>query len=253
MATRYFSVKNWTKFQHYKDRDPPWIKFHVALLDDYEFTCLQDASKAHLLAIWLLASRYQNRIPLDAEWVGKAIKANSPVDLGALLAAGFILDVSEPEGKTPTESTVSQDASALLAECSESAPSEDREQRTESKKVVQNTSCSSPRATDATSARARGTRIPDDWTLSEALREWSTAEANEARAPPDIVDRQAARFRDYWRGRSGQDARKVDWDATWRNWLRRAMEGTHGHRGSGNGKSGSYLAGVAEFARTAGD
>jgi len=25
-------VKNWGKFQHYKDRNPPWIKLHRGLL-----------------------------------------------------------------------------------------------------------------------------------------------------------------------------------------------------------------------------
>ena len=35
-----FSVKNWDEFQHYKDRNPPWIKLHNHLLDDYEFEML---------------------------------------------------------------------------------------------------------------------------------------------------------------------------------------------------------------------
>ena len=51
----YLRVKNWEKFQHYKDRTPPWIKLYRDLLNDYEFSCLQDASKAHLMLIWLLA------------------------------------------------------------------------------------------------------------------------------------------------------------------------------------------------------
>jgi hypothetical protein len=29
-------------------------------------------------------------------------------------------------------------------------------------------------------------------------------------------------FRDYWCAKSGKDATKLDWQATWRNWLRRA-------------------------------
>ncbi|QXP89479.1 hypothetical protein [Methylococcus capsulatus] len=28
-------------------------------------------------------------------------------------------------------------------------------------------------------------------------------------------------FRDYWVAKSGADARKADWGATWRNWVRR--------------------------------
>ncbi len=40
----------------------------------------------------------------------------------------------------------------------------------------------------------------------------------------DTKHAQWPRFVDYWRGEGGQRARKVDWAATWRNWLRRADE-----------------------------
>src|SRR5690606_19747530 len=33
----YLTVKNFERFQHYKDRNPPWIKLYNDLLDDYEF------------------------------------------------------------------------------------------------------------------------------------------------------------------------------------------------------------------------
>ena len=36
------------------------------------------------------------------------------------------------------------------------------------------------------------------------------------------VDREALQFRDYWLGASGSNAVKLDWSATWRNWVRRA-------------------------------
>lgn len=90
METRFFTVKNYEQFQHYKDRSPPWIKFYNSVLDDYAFTRLQDASRSHLLSIWLLASRTGNRIPYDPIWVGQAIKASGPVDLDVLAEAGFI-------------------------------------------------------------------------------------------------------------------------------------------------------------------
>ena len=86
-----FSVKNFDKFQHYKDRTPPWIRLYNALLDDYEFGRLPDASKAHLIAIWLLASRYENEIPFDSEWVARRINATDPVDLKGLAEGGFIV------------------------------------------------------------------------------------------------------------------------------------------------------------------
>jgi hypothetical protein len=48
--------KNWRDFQHYKERNPPWIRLHKRLLDDYEFQSLPVASKALAPMLWLLAS-----------------------------------------------------------------------------------------------------------------------------------------------------------------------------------------------------
>ena len=87
----FFRVKNYDRFQHYKDRSPPWIKLYNELLDDYDFGLLPDASKMHLVAIWLLASRSENKIPLDAKWVAGRINATEAVDLELLADRGFIL------------------------------------------------------------------------------------------------------------------------------------------------------------------
>ena len=37
----------------------------------------------------------------------------------------------------------------------------------------------------------------------------------------DDLGREHRKFSDYWRGNG---KRKIDWDATWRNWMRRAWE-----------------------------
>jgi ribosomal protein L12E/L44/L45/RPP1/RPP2 len=116
----YFQVRHWDRFQHYKDRSPPWIKLYTDLLDNYEFARLQDASKAHLLAIWMLASRNSNRLPLDPVWVGQRISALEPVDLDALLSAGFIEAYDA--------------ASNLLASCQQSATQRRGEESREKKR-----------------------------------------------------------------------------------------------------------------------
>jgi uncharacterized protein YdaU (DUF1376 family) len=63
----------------------------------------------------------------------------------------------------------------------------------------------------------RATRIPDDWgpDASEAVR---------LGLPEQRIAFEADRFRDYWRGKSGKDATKADWLATWRNWCRTAVD-----------------------------
>lgn len=68
-------------------------------------------------------------------------------------------------------------------------------------------------------SRSRGTRLPADWSLTpERLTLAADADSRvDAR-------REAAKFRDYWLAATGKTAVKADWDATWRNWIRRAGE-----------------------------
>lgn len=86
----YICVRNWYSFQHYKDRNPPWIKLYNELLDDYEFDSLSDAAKGHLICIWMLASRLDNKIPYKPAWIAKKIGANSDVDIPALIEMEFL-------------------------------------------------------------------------------------------------------------------------------------------------------------------
>ena len=66
----------------------------------------------------------------------------------------------------------------------------------------------------------RGSRIPENWVLSKDLGDWSLDEG----ASEDLIRSEASKFLDYWRGVPGAKGRKQDWDATWRNWIRRAIE-----------------------------
>ena len=107
----FFKIKDWDEKQHYRDRAPPWIKLYNHLLDDYEFGSLQDASKLHLMLIWLLASRNHNKLPFNAKWIKQRIGVETEVDLTELLDFGFIeLDHSESR----TLQTEEHDASKVL-------------------------------------------------------------------------------------------------------------------------------------------
>lgn len=52
--------KNWSAFQHYNKRTPPWIKLHRGLLDDFEYQRLPVASKALAPMLWLIASEHED-------------------------------------------------------------------------------------------------------------------------------------------------------------------------------------------------
>lgn len=61
----------------------------------------------------------------------------------------------------------------------------------------------------------RGSRLPADWVPNSELAEWSKAER------PDLELRKVLmEFRDYWVAQPGQKGVKLDWNATWRNWVR---------------------------------
>lgn len=92
--TNYLRVKNWEEFQHYRDRNPPWIKLHRDLLRDYEFQCLQDASKLHLMLIWLLASQMDNKIPADEDFIKNQIGVKGKLYLKELINKGYLIDDS---------------------------------------------------------------------------------------------------------------------------------------------------------------
>lgn len=39
-------------------------------------------------------------------------------------------------------------------------------------------------------------------------------------------------FRDFWIAKAGKDGRKLDWYATWRNWVRNQKSNSHGNNGT---------------------
>lgn len=70
----------------------------------------------------------------------------------------------------------------------------------------------------------KATRIPDDFTVTPEMVAWAREHT------PHVDGRhETAKFIDYWRSKS-RDATKTDWVATWRNWMRRALEQHGGTR-----------------------
>jgi len=118
--------KNWKKFQHYNKRNPPWIKLHKGLLDDYDFQCLQDASKALAISLWLLASEYQaGEIDLSLRQICYRLR---------IAEDRFILSLNELE-KQGFMDVYHDDASAMLARCYQYAtPETETETETETEK-----------------------------------------------------------------------------------------------------------------------
>jgi hypothetical protein len=198
-----FSVKNFERFQHYKDRAPPWIKLYNELLDDYEFGRLPDASKMHLIAIWLLASRSDNKIPYDAAWVARRINANTKVDLTLLACSGFIVVDQQLQ-------TAEQDASSALADCKQDAclEGEERREREETEQIA---------ATPRQSRKKPVRTIPDDFQINDANHGYAKAFG----FSDYDIKREHQRFCMHAKAKGLTYA---DWNAAEHNWITKAAE-----------------------------
>lgn len=65
----------------------------------------------------------------------------------------------------------------------------------------------------------RGHRLPEGFTVTPEMVTW-------CRTNFPALDGKAEteKFRDYWHSKAGAAARKVDWERTWKNWIRTAAE-----------------------------
>lgn len=89
---RIIRMVNWHQYQHYKDRNPTWIKSYTRLIDgdSIEFSRLTDSQKWQMHAITMLASRHNNSIPCDPQWISERLHFSSRLDLKALEATGML-------------------------------------------------------------------------------------------------------------------------------------------------------------------
>lgn len=75
----------------------------------------------------------------------------------------------------------------------------------------------------------RGTRIPDDWSITDELMQAAIA----CGVPPGAVQVEAEQFRDHWKAKTGKDATALDWPARWRTWCRNAVKWTYSKNNKG--------------------
>jgi hypothetical protein len=179
--------KNWAVFQHYKDRCPPWIKLHRDLLNDRVYMRLPIASKAIAPMLWLLASESKDGV-FD----------------GSLDELVFRLHISEKEFNDGVKPLIDNDffiiVSGVLAERKQDAiPETETETERETKKEK----------------KTLGKRLASDSCLT---KEWE--EFCQQTRPELHPTKTFEQFKDYWIAQAGQKGVKLDWFATWRNWVR---------------------------------
>jgi hypothetical protein len=182
-----YKVRNWDQFQHYRDRNPPWIKLHFSLLSSRDWVMLDDASRVLAIACMLVASRNDGLVDADPDYMRRVAYLNKPPNFKPLIACGFL----------ESASATLADASTLQAD----ARPEERQRRVETE------------TEERQRARKRASRTcPPDFELDGDLWEWAVKNC-----PGVDVARETEAFKDYTFASA-----KTDWVATWRNWMRKA-------------------------------
>ncbi|RVD66775.1 DUF1376 domain-containing protein, partial [Mesorhizobium sp. M7A.F.Ca.ET.027.03.2.1] len=91
------------------------------------------------------------------------------------------------------------------------------------------------------SSKKRGTRLSPEWSLPLEWQQWGK---DNGLSIADIPS-EAGKFHDWFISVPDNRGVKVDWEATWRNWVRKAVQDRAGKRRAGNGD----LTNSALFAR----
>jgi hypothetical protein len=90
----YLTIKNWKKFQHYQDRNPPWIKLHFELLSSADWVMLDDASRVLAIACMLISSKSEGKVPFNPEYIKRVAYLNTIPNFIPLVECGFLEDAS---------------------------------------------------------------------------------------------------------------------------------------------------------------
>jgi hypothetical protein len=181
-----YRVRNWLNFQHYRDRNPPWIKLHFALLSSRDWVQLDDASRVLAIACMLIASRNDGVVPDDSEYLKRVAYLNSVPDFKPLIDCGFLECASKMLASASTSASTSVSVSIVNKEL----------KRKKNK-------------------RAELQSLPADWTPSEATVKRLAIEFR--LHIPEDVERYLSAFRDACQAK---DYHYKNFDAAFSNCVR---------------------------------
>jgi hypothetical protein len=112
------SLANWERFQHYKDRDPPWVKLYRDLLTSESWVLGTDLSRVVQVASIMLAPRYSNKIPMRFDLLRKVMHLDCTEEefleaVNHLVSTDFLEIQQDAQPNEPLEHS----ASTQLATC----------------------------------------------------------------------------------------------------------------------------------------
>ena len=201
--------------------DPQWLKGQVFAFDDDLDTAAIDGLLKELETVgsvvryevdedpFILLPKLAKHQRLEPEKVRSRIPAPPAMALGQLDFADWSENGADKSARGANSAAHGADSSSLL--------------------YVAGSMEHVVAGADAPPARKRATRIPDSFTPSPEMLAWARQEC-----PGVDLKRETEKFVNYWIAKSGSGAAKLDWAATWRNWVIKAFEDGSPGRGPGD-------------------
>lgn len=129
----HFEIVNWSEYQHYGQRTPPWIKLHNQILDSFDLMQLDPSVRWLAVGMMLLASRTGNRIPDDERFIRNRLWLDDLSGLDELERIDFLrrVDGASDVLASGASDVLADGASSTLAAGASTRRGEERRERTE--------------------------------------------------------------------------------------------------------------------------
>lgn len=117
MTGEYLYVKNWDELQHYKKRNPPWIKLYRRLMTDGKFHLLTEQEQWQLVRIWLVSAEEHpgGYVPNDENWLRRMTGSLKAIPIEKFVRDGWLIPTT---ASTYASALASNGASATLSNVS---------------------------------------------------------------------------------------------------------------------------------------
>lgn len=198
---------------HYYQFNIGDYKSHTEHLSD-----LEDLAYRRMLDWYYL---HETPLPLEISEIARLIRMRTHTDCIAVVLQEFFIrtETGWANHRADQEIARAGEKSSKASESAKARWSKQRDtnaMRTHSESNATQDTRHITQDPEHKKTKQRGTRLPADCLLPVDWSEFCKQER------PDLVPRQVFdEFRDYWIAQPGQKGVKTDWDATWRNWVRR--------------------------------
>lgn len=178
-------IKSWDKFQHFKDRRPPWVKLYRDILDDIEWHELDPKAAKILVMLWLIASEDDGNIP-DTKQLAFRLRISTNETVQLLNKLSHWLEQTDIK---------------LISDCQQS----DRPER-ETEEDRETEFCAAQAQRDSLMARFERfySAYPKKRNRGDAEKAWKAIKPDDELTTTIVAAVEVAKQRDDWRKDDGQ-------------------------------------------------